>query len=84
MSEENGSGSDPDRAMNYFFNSEGSANVWGYADEAYDEIVTNGKTTIDDEKRQEIYVEAQNHLLEQSPKLILSFSEELCGCSGLC
>ena len=67
----NGSGSDPDRAMNYFFNSEGSANVWGYADEAYDEIVTNGKTTIDDEKRQEIYVEAQNHLLEQSPNLFL-------------
>ena len=67
----NGSGSDPDRAMNYFFNSEGSANVWGFADEAYDEIVLDGKTTIDQEERQEIYVEAQNHLLDLSPNLFL-------------
>ncbi|MFA1821974.1 ABC transporter substrate-binding protein [Virgibacillus oceani] len=65
----NGSGSDPDRAMNYFFNSEGSANVWGYADETYDEIVYEGKTTIDENERNEIYTEAQNYLLEQSPNL---------------
>lgn len=67
----NGSGSDPDRAMNYFFNSNGSANVWGFADEEYDEIVQNGKTTIDEAERHDIYTEAQNYLLDKSPNLFL-------------
>lgn len=67
----NGSGTDPDRALNYFFNSEGSANVWGFSDSEFDEIVVEGKVTIEEAERQEIYTEAQNYLLDLSPNLFI-------------
>ncbi|PKR77957.1 ABC transporter substrate-binding protein [Halalkalibacillus sediminis] len=67
----NGSGTDPDRAMNYFFNTEGSANVWNFSNSEYDELVEEAKVTTDPEKRKEIYNEAQNKLLDLSPNLFL-------------
>ncbi|GAA0342462.1 ABC transporter substrate-binding protein [Bacillus carboniphilus] len=67
----NGSGTDPDRALNYFFHSTGSANVWGFADSDYDALVETGKTTVDLEERKTIYTEAQEKLLELSPNLFL-------------
>ncbi|MBP1948047.1 ABC transporter substrate-binding protein [Virgibacillus litoralis] len=67
----NGSGTDPDRAMNYFFHTDGSANVWNFSNEEYDAIVEKGKRTIDQEKRKDIYVEAQEKLLDLSPNLFL-------------
>lgn len=67
----NGSGTDPDRAMNYFFHTDGSANVWNFSDEEYDSIVEKGKETVDDGERKEIYTEAQEMLLELSPNLFV-------------
>ena len=67
----NGSGTDPDRALNYFFHSTGSANVWNFADSKYDSIVEKGKETVDEAKRKEIYTEAQKELLKLSPNLFL-------------
>ncbi|WP_099159821.1 ABC transporter substrate-binding protein [Virgibacillus ndiopensis] len=67
----NGSGTDPDRAMNYFFHTDGSANVWNFSNSEYDAIVEKGKSTVDQEKRKEIYVEAQKKLLNLSPNLFL-------------
>ncbi|MCG1027251.1 ABC transporter substrate-binding protein [Virgibacillus halodenitrificans] len=67
----NGSGTDPDRAMNYFFNTEGSANVWNFSNKEYDEIVDKGKNTLEKEKRREIYDKAQERLIELSPNLFL-------------
>ncbi|MFD1039745.1 ABC transporter substrate-binding protein [Virgibacillus byunsanensis] len=67
----NGSGTDPDRAMNYFFNTEGSANVWNFSNENYDEMVAKGKRTIDQAERKQVYVEAQEELLQLSPNLFL-------------
>ncbi|MDW2876451.1 MULTISPECIES: ABC transporter substrate-binding protein [Bacillaceae] len=67
----NGSGTDPDRAMQYFFHTEGSANVWGFSDADYDKLVESGKTTLDAAKRKEIYTEAQEKLIDLSPNLFL-------------
>ncbi|MBB6451708.1 peptide/nickel transport system substrate-binding protein [Salirhabdus euzebyi] len=67
----NGSGTDPDRALNYFFHTEGSANVWNFSNADYDELVTKGKTTVDLAERKAIYDQAQNDLLTLSPNLFL-------------
>ncbi|WP_243296538.1 ABC transporter substrate-binding protein [Bacillus litorisediminis] len=67
----NGSGTDPDRALNYFFHTNGSANVWGFSDSEFDSLVETGKTAINPDERKQIYVEAQERLLELSPNLFL-------------
>src|SRR5699024_4463950 len=72
----NGSGSDPDRAMNYFFHTDGSANVWNFSDDKYDTLVEEGKVTIEESDRQEIYNEAQELLIELSPNLFLVSPED--------
>jgi len=72
----NGSGSDPDRAMNYFFHTDGSANVWNFSDDKYDTLVEEGKVTIEESDRQEIYNQAQELLIELSPNLFLVSPED--------
>ncbi|SDK03120.1 ABC transporter substrate-binding protein [Sediminibacillus albus] len=67
----NGSGTDPDRSLNYFFNTEGSANVWNFSNDNFDQLVEKGRETLDIEKRKEIYVEAQEEIINLSPNLFL-------------
>lgn len=67
----NGSGTDPDRAMNYFFHTDGSANVWKFSSPEYDALVEEAKAMIDIDTRKEMYGDAQNLLLELSPNLFL-------------
>ncbi|WP_053218546.1 ABC transporter substrate-binding protein [Virgibacillus senegalensis] len=67
----NGSGTDPDRSLNYFFNTEGSANVWNFSNEEYDELVEKGRQTLDKTERQEIYTKAQEQIINLSPNLFL-------------
>ena len=67
----NGSGTDPDRALNYFFHTNGSANVWNFSDSNFDQLVETGKVTVDEAKRKDIYTQAQESLLELSPNLFL-------------
>lgn len=67
----NTSGIDPDRALNYFFSSTGSANVWNFASEEFDTIVAKGIETIDEAEREAVYAEAQELLINLSPNLFL-------------
>ncbi|WP_203333735.1 ABC transporter substrate-binding protein [Planococcus beigongshangi] len=67
----NGSGTDPDRALQYFFHTDGSANVWGFSDEEFDQLTETGETTLEQADRKEIYTEAQEVLLNLSPNLFL-------------
>nr|WP_219914454.1 ABC transporter substrate-binding protein [Thalassobacillus sp. CUG 92003] len=67
----NSSGNDPDRSIGFFFSTDGSANVWGFSDERVDQLAEKGRTTIDTEKRREIYNEAQERLVDLSPNLFL-------------
>ncbi|MER1956322.1 MAG: ABC transporter substrate-binding protein [Solibacillus sp.] len=67
----NTSGIDPDRALNYFFSSTGSANVWNFSNQAYDDLVAKGLGTTDEAERKKVYAEAQEMLINLSPNLFL-------------
>ncbi|WP_173915423.1 ABC transporter substrate-binding protein [Halobacillus sp. Marseille-Q1614] len=67
----NGSGTDPDRSLNYFFHTEGSANVWNFSNEEFDQIVEEAKQSTDQEERKELYTEAQKMIIDLSPNLFL-------------
>lgn len=67
----NGAGTDPDRALGFFFATEGSANVWGFSNKEYDELMAKGKVTTNDEERLVIYQDAQRQLIDLSPNLFL-------------
>ncbi|MCP3027905.1 ABC transporter substrate-binding protein [Halobacillus sp. A5] len=67
----NGSGTDPDRSLNYFFHTEGSANVWNFSDGDYDQLVEEAEMESDQEARKEMYVEAQEEIINLSPNLFL-------------
>lgn len=67
----NGPGRDPDRSLGFFFSSEGSANVWGYENEEYDELIEAGLVESDEDKRKEIYDEAQEFIINDAPNLFI-------------
>jgi peptide/nickel transport system substrate-binding protein len=67
----NGAGTDPDRALGFFFATEGSANVWGFSDEQYDQLIEQGRTSTDESERLAIYHDAQKKLIDLSPNLFL-------------
>jgi len=68
----NGGGQTPDRSLYFFFHTDGTANVWGFSDPVFDELTIRGKTTVDPQKRWEIYAEAQRMLVNDlAPNLFL-------------
>ncbi|MCD8510555.1 MAG: ABC transporter substrate-binding protein [Bacillus sp. (in: Bacteria)] len=67
----NGSGTDPDRSLNFFFHTNGSANVWGFSNEEFDSLAEAGRVEVDPDQRREIYNDAQNLLLNLAPNLFL-------------
>lgn len=69
----NGSGTTPDRALHFFFHTNGTANVWGFTDPEFDRLVEQARVTLDDEARYELYAEAQRILVnEQAPNLFIN------------
>lgn len=66
---QNGSGTDPNRAVSFFFSSTGGANVFGYSNPKVDELSAEGNATVDESKRESIYLEAQKLIVEDSPNL---------------
>lgn len=71
MAGRNGSGSDPDRALGFFFSTKGSANVWGYSNPEFDALTEEAKITVDETKRLELYKKAQEILIDDSPNLFI-------------
>jgi len=65
----NGGGSDPDRSIGLFFQSESSTNVWGYKNSRIDQLVDAGRIETDFNKRYAIYKEAQEIILKELPNL---------------
>lgn len=68
----NGAGTDPNRAVAFFFSSTGSANVWGYSNPEVDELCSKGKVTVDEGEREEIYKEAQKLIVNDVPNLFIA------------
>ena len=63
----NGGSIDPDGYLYRTFRSDGSTNVFGFADPQVDELLDRGRTTVDEEARQEIYDELQRRLACEGP-----------------
>lgn len=69
----NGSGVTPDRALHFFFHTEGTANVWGFSNQEFDELVEKARVTLDQEERYNLYAEAQKLIVnEEAPNLFLN------------
>lgn len=68
----NGSGTNPDRSMRFFFHTDGSANVWNWSNPDYDKIVETALQTPDLEKRKELYTEAQKLVINEAPNVFLT------------
>lgn len=67
----NGSGTDPNRAVGFFFSSTGNANVWGYTNDRVDELCKLGASTTDEAQRESYYIEAQQIVIDECPNLFL-------------
>lgn len=69
----NGSGTTPDRALHFFFHTDGTANVWGYSNAEFDRLVEDARVTLDQDARWELYARAQEITVnEQAPNLFLN------------
>lgn len=63
----NGGSIDPDGYLYRTFRSDGSTNVYNYANEEVDELLDRGRTTTAEGERQEIYNELQKRLACEGP-----------------
>lgn len=71
MSTSNGGGTDPDRAIGFFWHSGASANVWGFSNARIDYLVEAGRTETDFARRHALYREAQEIILREIPNIFL-------------
>ncbi len=69
MCGQNGAGTDPNRAVGFFYSTGAGANVWGYSNERVDELCELGLATTDETLRAEYYTEAQQIIVDESPNL---------------
>ncbi len=66
---QNGAGSDPNRAVAFFFSTNGAANIAEYSNARVDELCELGAGTTDVAKREEYYTEAINIILDECPNV---------------
>jgi peptide/nickel transport system substrate-binding protein len=68
----NGAGTNPDRAVCFFFCTNGSANVWNFTDPRVDELAAQARTQADVAKAKPLYDEAQMRIIDLAPNLFLA------------
>lgn len=68
----NGAGTNPDRAVCFFFCSDGSANVWNYSSQKVDTDGQQGRSATDQAKAKSLYDEAQAQIIADAPNLFLA------------
>jgi peptide/nickel transport system substrate-binding protein len=68
----NGSGTNPDRAVCFFFCTDGSANVWNYSNPKVDSAGAEGRTATDQSAAKSIYADAQKQIIADAPNLFLA------------
>lgn len=68
----NGSGTNPDRAVCFFFCTDGSANVWNYSNPKVDSEGLEARSTPDQAKAKSLYDEAQKIIVTDAPNLFLA------------
>ena len=62
---QNGAGSDPNRGVAFFFSTTGSANIQNYSNARVDELCVLGAAEADVDKREALYKEAINIILDE-------------------
>lgn len=67
-----GAGTDPNRAISFFFGTGSSANVFGFTNERVDELCALGISTTDEAQREEYYNEAQEICIDDCSKLCIA------------
>ena len=74
---------DADGALSYLYDSKniGSSNRAHWADSKFDELMAEGRRTLDPEKRKAIYREAQRYFNEEVPIVLMHSRKLLCGSS---
>jgi peptide/nickel transport system substrate-binding protein len=72
----NGSGTNPDRAVCFFFCTDGSANVWNYSNSAVDNAGAEGRTATDQAKAKVLYNDAQKQIIDDAPNLFLANQDQ--------
>jgi peptide/nickel transport system substrate-binding protein len=73
----NGSGTNPDRAVCFFFCSDGSANVWNYSNSSVDNDGAEGRTATDQAQAKSVYNDAQKQIINDAPNLFLANYDQL-------
>jgi peptide/nickel transport system substrate-binding protein len=68
----NGSGTNPDRAVCFFFCTDGSANVWNYSNANVDHDGATGRTATEQAQAKSVYADAQKQIIEDAPNLFLA------------
>jgi peptide/nickel transport system substrate-binding protein len=68
----NNGGTNPDRAIAFFFSTRGSANVWNFSDERIDELAARAPTLTSRMAAKALYDEAQRRVIELAPNLFLA------------
>ena len=68
----NGSGTNPDRAVCFFFCTDGSANVWNYSNPKVDSAGAEARSATDQAKAKTLYDEAQKTIVNDAPNLFLA------------
>lgn len=68
----NGSGTNPDRAVCFFFCTDGSANVWNYSNPQVDNDGAEGRTATDTDSAKSVYADAQKQIIADAPNLFLA------------
>lgn len=66
-----GAGTDPNRAIAFFYGNDAGANVWGYVNDRVDELCALGIATTDEAQREEYYNEAQQICIEDCAKICI-------------
>jgi ABC-type transport system substrate-binding protein len=68
----NGSGTNADRAVCFFFCTEGSANVWNYTNPKVDSAAAEARSATDQAKAKTLYGDAQKIIIDDAPNLFLA------------
>ncbi|MDL2318834.1 ABC transporter substrate-binding protein [Eubacteriales bacterium OttesenSCG-928-A19] len=76
MACQNGGGTDPSRAVAFFFKTGNSANIAEYSNERVDELCDLGLATSDEDARLEYYTEAINIILDECPNVVVASPRE--------
>ena len=72
----NGAGTNPDRAICFFFCTDGSANVWNFSDPQVDQGAMQASQSTDQAKAKELYDQAQTRIVDQAPNLFLANQDQ--------